>query len=224
MGLAAAVESLLKAYRSWRLARLRGPLGDFFRAGGNPQLLDGIDLREEDTAIDVGGFRGDWTAEILCRFGCRTLTLEPIPDFQADLRKRFGSNSRVTLIDAGLSARSGSVVMTIAGDSSGAFTLPPDPSKTLAAPILGVADFWRDRKLGQVGCMKINIEGGEYDLLEAMLDSGLSEQVSVFLIQFHPNVPGSDSRRQAIREGLAQSHRNDLDYPFVWERWIRRRS
>ncbi len=220
MGLGEKVESLLKAYRTWRIARLRGPFGDFFRAGGNALLLDGITLREDDTVIDVGGFQGDWTAEVLCRFGCRTLTLEPVPAFQADLRKRFGSNSRVALIEAGLGDQSGTVAMTISGDSSGAFTPAPEPSKTFAASILGVRDFWRDRELGQVGCMKINIEGGEYDLLEAMLDAGLSDRVKVFLVQFHRNVPGSDSRRQSIRERLATSHRNDLNYPFVWERWI----
>jgi FkbM family methyltransferase len=221
MGLGEKVEALLKGYRSWRLARLQGPFGDFFRAGGNEHLMAGIALREDDTAIDVGGFRGDWTADILCRFGCRVLTLEPVPAFQAELRKRFGSNSRVTLIDAGLSAQGGTVDMAIAGDSSGAFVSQPDPAKTFAASLLGVTDFWRDRKLSQVGCMKINIEGGEYDLLDGMLDAGLSDQVAVFLIQFHQNVPHCEARRQAIRERLARSHRNDLDYPFAWERWIR---
>ena len=224
MGLGEAAESVLKTYRGWRITRLRGPLGDFYRAGGNAQLLDGIALREDETAIDVGGFQGDWTAEILCRFGCRTLTLEPVPAFQSKLRRRFGANSRVTLIDAGLGATSGTVVMTMDADGSSAFALRPDPSQALAVSMLGVTDLWRDRKLGQVGCMKLNIEGGEYDVLEAMLDAGLSDQVSVFLIQFHQNVPGHESRRHAIRERLARSHRNDLDYAFVWERWIRHRS
>jgi len=224
MGLGESIESLITARRRRRLSRLIGPLGDFFRAGGNPHLLQGLLLREDEIAIDVGGFRGDWTAEILCRFGCRTFTLEPVPAFQADLRKRFGSNSRVTLIDAGLGATTGQVMMTLAGDGSSAFGAGADAASTFSAPIVGVAELWRDRKLGQVGCMKINIEGGEYDLLEAMLDGGLSDQVSVFLIQFHQNVPGYESRRDAIRERLARSHRNDLDYPFVWERWVRHRS
>jgi hypothetical protein len=111
--------------------------------------------------------------------------------------------------------------MMQAADGSSAFGLS-ESSETFQAKILGVVDLWRVQQLRHVACMKINIEGAEYDLLEAMVAADLIRDVDVFLIQFHPNVPDFQRRRNSIHEALAVSHANDLNYPFIWGRWVRK--
>lgn len=69
--------------------------------------------------------------------------------------------------------------------------------------------------------MKINIEGGEFELLERMAEVDLLPKVDTFLIQFHEAVRGSHRRRRRIRKALAKTHRNTWDYYFAWERWDR---
>ena len=70
--------------------------------------------------------------------------------------------------------------------------------------------------------MKLNIEGGEFPLLEAMLSSGLISLVRHLQVQFHRFVPDADRRRDAIRTALARTHAQNWCYPYVWESWSRR--
>jgi hypothetical protein len=68
----------------------------------------------------------------------------------------------------------------------------------------------------------VNIEGGEYELLERMLERGLTERVCDLQIQFHNFSPDAAERMAAIQRGLAATHRPTYQYRFVWENWRRR--
>jgi hypothetical protein len=70
--------------------------------------------------------------------------------------------------------------------------------------------------------MKINIEGGEYDLLDAMLSAGLADRVEAFQIQFHDFVDRADERMADIQRRLSVTHRAAYQFPYVWESWLRR--
>jgi hypothetical protein len=70
----------------------------------------------------------------------------------------------------------------------------------------------------------VNIEGGEYELLEAMLQQGLAGRVRYFQIQFHDHVPGAEERAGRIRQGLAATHELQWSFPWIWESWRRKGS
>jgi hypothetical protein len=70
--------------------------------------------------------------------------------------------------------------------------------------------------------MKINIEGGEYELLEHLINSGLVSRIRRMQIQFHDFVPDAVARRARLVEALARSHRQSWSYYFVWEEWLLR--
>jgi hypothetical protein len=72
-----------------------------------------------------------------------------------------------------------------------------------------------------VRLMKVNIEGGEYELLERMLECGLTTRVADLQIQFHNFSPDAAERMAAIQRGLAATHRPTYQYRFVWENWRR---
>ena len=67
--------------------------------------------------------------------------------------------------------------------------------------------------------LKINIEGGEYDLLESILESNIQNKIINFQIQFHDFVPNSEIRMKKIQDKLSQTHQITFNYPFVWENW-----
>ena len=69
--------------------------------------------------------------------------------------------------------------------------------------------------------MKINIEGGEYPLLESISDAGMLNSVDNFQIQFHDFVDDAVARRAAVLESLSQTHECTWCYEFVWENWKR---
>ena len=54
---------------------------------------------------------------------------------------------------------------------------------------------------GDKTLMKINIEGGEYDLLEELLDENMIKQIVNLQVQFHDFVERSDERMKKSKNG-----------------------
>ena len=215
MGLGELIEKAIHARRARALARLQGPLGDFHRAGGNAQLLGGAPLTADDLVIDAGGFEGDFTAEVAWRFGCRSLVLEPVPGFAAALRSRFNGNSRVRVVEAALGATEGELQLTLQANGTSAFTRGPGP--TVRAKQVDAAALIKAER--PIGLLKLNIEGGEFDVLERLAAAGLLASIRSVLIQFHQLVPECEARRERVRATLAATHREVFNYSWVWERW-----
>ena len=223
MGLGESIERGLNAYRQWRLMRLPGPLGEFHRGGGQAMLLRGMELGADDIALDVGGYVGDWAAEMLCRFGCRVIVLEPMAPALLALNARFGQNQRITIIEAGLAGSDKPLAMSVAADSSSAFRTG-QAQQTTTVPMKGVAALFKELSPSTIGCMKLNIEGGEYEVLETMLAEDLLRTTRYLLIQFHEIDANSRERHRLIQEGLSAQFVKEFDYPFAWERWKRKES
>ena len=70
--------------------------------------------------------------------------------------------------------------------------------------------------------MKVNIEGGEYELLEHLLDRALIGRIEHLQVQFHDFVPDAERRMKALQARLPLTHALEWQYEFVWESWRRR--
>jgi FkbM family methyltransferase len=188
------------------------------RAGGNEQLYSGHDLNENSLVVDVGGFRGDWSAEISARYAPHIHILEPVPEFVQRLRDRFAGNPKIKIHPFGLGAVNESVSLHVQGDGSSVHRAGGD---AVVAKVVCASDFIRSLPTDDISLLKINIEGSEYDLLDDVLDSGLMECVRTLLVQFHDFVPAAGKRMQALHAQLSQTHRPQFQYEFVWESWQR---
>ena len=67
--------------------------------------------------------------------------------------------------------------------------------------------------------VKVNIEGGEFELLDRMYEVGLLAKTRTVLVQFHEFGPDAYRARRRIRRHLSERHRETWGYPWVWERW-----
>jgi hypothetical protein len=65
----------------------------------------------------------------------------------------------------------------------------------------------------------MNIEGDEYDVLDAVFDSGLSTNIKSLFVQFHPIDDMSIQRYERIEQRLSRTHVCEFRYPFIWEKW-----
>jgi hypothetical protein len=71
-----------------------------------------------------------------------------------------------------------------------------------------------------VDLMKINIEGGEYELLEHLIARGLTKRIRNIQVQFHEDVmAGAAGRMERIQSRLAETHHLTYQERFVWENW-----
>jgi FkbM family methyltransferase len=194
-------------------------VGDFHRSGGYSLIVDDLPLTADDVAIDGGGYRGAWTSDILVRYGCRLIVFEPMPAFAQELRTLFSRNSRIEIVQAALSNRRGSDALSVETNASTRFNLRSAP--TTPIELIDTAEFLLSRSIEDVGCLALNIEGSEYEVLDRLIETGLISRLRCLVVQFHVIGDSSDARRNAIRLSLAKTHRCDYEYPFVWERWTR---
>ena len=191
-----------------------GPLGDFYRAGGQALLLRGAPIDAAGLVLDVGGYQGDFTAEVSWRFGARCLIVEPVPAFAAALRVRFAANARVRLLEAALGAGAGEVELELAADGTSAFG--EKGGGTVRARMLDAAALVAAES--PVALLKLNIEGAEFDVLDRLQASGLLPGIRSVLVQYHRVAGDSPARRDRQRTALSATHREVFCFPFVWER------
>jgi hypothetical protein len=98
------------------------------------------------------------------------------------------------------------------------------PGKAESEEILlkDVSAFINSNEIGEIDLMKINIEGGEYDLLDRIVNTGVVKQIKNIQVQFHDFVPNAEKRMPNIQEKLSLTHELTYQYLFVWENWKRK--
>lgn len=172
-------------------------------------------LQEDSIVFDLGGYLGDWAAQIFERYGCHVEVFEPVERYAASISKRFADESKISVHPFGLGRASETIELNMADDGTSAFL---EGGEKVAIQIEAIKPFL-DK---QVALIKINIEGGEYDLLEHLLDAELVDRFDNLQIQFHGLVPDYKRRRRKIQKGLRKTHKLTYNYPLVWENWVRK--
>ncbi|WP_164921024.1 FkbM family methyltransferase [Thermosynechococcus vestitus] len=194
----------------------------WFRDRGDQTLRLDYPLTSDSLVIDVGAYRGDFANAIYEQFGCRVLLFEPVAEFYAYCVERFRAIPRIEVYGYGLGTNDALLPIEVKGDGSSfiSFVQPHTPQRQ--ACIKRADRVFEELALKQIDLMKINIEGGEYDLLELLISSGWIRRIRFLQIQFHNFFPEAPERRQAIRAKLGASHEEMWNYEFVWESWVLR--
>ncbi len=233
--LATALRQPVVRYRRWRWSgadpRARGlmeavgyrrSMEEFMAAMAlNPGVLLDADLDETSTVVDAGAFIGEWAGAIEQRYGASVIAFEPGPMYVAEMRRRLGDGTKVRIVPVGLGARDQRASLELEGPGSRVVdTHGSDDAAEIE--IRDVAAVLSELGVERIDLLKVNIEGGEYDVLDRLADTGWLERVDDLLVQFHEWYPGAPGRRRRIRRRLAETHDEVWDYPWVWERWTRR--
>lgn len=220
MGLNSTIIRFLQGRQARARERRRGAIGDFYRAGGNPLLHD-LPVGSDDVVIDAGGFEGDWAAAMLVRTGCRIELYEPVPAFAARCRALLGRNGRVRVVEAALGGSERTARFAVDSVASSEFTHRGGTVEARVEDAHAVVGRLAAAH-GEVACLKLNIEGGEYEVLERILERGDAARCRSILVQFHAQPEGWERRMSSITERLSATHEAAWRFPMVWEKWVRR--
>ncbi|MEN9917919.1 MAG: hypothetical protein RL662_355 [Bacteroidota bacterium] len=185
---------------------------------GDKNLIPVHDLDENSLVLDVGGFHGDFAAEIYARYSCYIKVFEPVPSFAQYMRLRFEKNNKIDIYQIGLGGHTSTENMSVNSVSSS--TLRSVSDEQIQIQIVGIVEWLETSKIDKVALLKINIEGGEYDLLEKLLDSKFIANINEIQIQFHNFVPNATQRMLNIQKKIAQTHMLTFQYTFIWENWV----
>ncbi|WP_122074309.1 FkbM family methyltransferase [Pseudophaeobacter sp. EL27] len=201
---------LHKAMKAWKADK-----------ASDSHLLTYDDLPDQPVVLDIGGYEGGWSDVVLAtRPSAIIHVFEPHPEFAKELRHKFSDNSNITIHECAIGSKPGQLELSDSADASSAFGAKP--GQTYTAEVRSVADFFAASDLQEVDLVKINIEGGEYDLLPGLINDGLIDRIKRLQVQFHLFDPSWSLQRDAIREKLEATHACVWCYTFVWEEWRRK--
>ena len=190
-----------------------------FRAdGGEYKLRFTYNLCQESIVLDLGGYRGQWASDIFSRYRCRIFIFEVINDFSNRIKIRFRNNNKIEVFPYGLGGSSKEEYININAASSSVFRTSVNSEKI---EIVDVKDWINNRGIDKIALIKINIEGGEYELLDRLIETKLIEKIENIQVQFHKISSSSRSQMERIQEQLKNTHKPTYQYEFVWENWTR---
>lgn len=215
MNLAKTIKSIIKniVYPQQTLQSKRVAI--YKNHGGN-NLRYQYDLNENSVVFDLGGYQGEWTSEIFARFQPYIYIFEPAAEYVQALKNKYRHNQKIKVFPYGLSNSTKDETIFLDNNSSSLFVKNDKPQniKLIASDI-----FIRENNIKKIDLMKINIEGGEYDLLENLINKGDIKKIVDIQIQFHDFVPNARERMQKIQNSLKKTHHLTYQFEFVWENW-----
>ncbi len=188
----------------------------WFKDQGDSTLRLNYELDAGSLVFDLGGYRGQWTSDIFSMYCCTIHVFEPVIEFADRIEQRFFRNEKIFVHKFGLSNKNQKVQLAVSETSSSLYKQGNDMREVR---LVRAIDFMQENYTQKIDLMKINIEGGEYDLLEHLIDSGFVKTIKNIQVQFHDFVPEAERRMPMIQSELKKTHCLTYQYPFVWENW-----
>jgi len=193
---------------------------NWVKDNGDSALRLNYELNEESIVLDLGGYRGDFAEAIHDRYGCVVYLFEPVRRFYELCQARFSSNAKIKCLNIGLSDSGGECLISDEDDGS-SLVKNNTNQRAERVQVVGFTEAMAELRLQNVDLLKINIEGGEYLVLPHLVKSRFLQNIRYLQIQFHSFVPDAAEMRSQIRRDLSITHREQWNYPFIWESWER---
>jgi len=190
-------------------------LSNWYKDDGDNTFCIDYPLTENSVVLDVGGYQGNWSAKIAQKYNPFIYVFEPVKNSYEVARARLKHNPKIQVFNFGLGSHDEEVRISLDGDGSRTWGLGS------CIELVSMRDVAK-LVVGLIDLISINIEGGEYDLLPRMIETGVAMECRNIQIQFHNNYPDCDKLRNDIREQLSKTHTEIYNYPFVWEGWKRK--
>jgi FkbM family methyltransferase len=188
-------------------------------AGLDDTLRLDYDLNRASVVVDVGGYEGQWASDVYGRYCCRIEIFEPVEEFAENIDRRFARNPDIRVHHFGLAGTARTAPMYLGGSRSSAVAAPAEGAVETLVRLADAAEAFRALGLEAIDLMKINIEGGEYELLDHLIDTGWVTRISDIQVQFHDCLPDARQRMQSLQGRLRSTHEITFQEEFIWENW-----
>lgn len=178
-------------------------------------------LTRDSIVFDLGGYKGDFAADINEKYGCFVYLFEPVEAFYLECLYRFKNNEKIKCYNYGLGNRNSSFLISNNNDSTSLIRNLESDSVT-KVQIKSFADEMSTLGIPHIDMLKINVEGSEFIILPDIISKKIISKINYLQIQFHNFFPNSEILRNEIRLKLSETHEEEWNYPFVWESWKRK--
>jgi FkbM family methyltransferase len=187
--------------------------------GDDTYRLNYPELDADSIILDLGGYVGDFAYSINKKYNCNVVIFEPHPRYYQACVERFKANKKIRIFNYGVGDQDGEFKLYDCVEGS-SFLNPAIQSKQhVLCQIRNILHVLIDLKLDQVDLMKVNIEGGEYDLLQYLIREDKLQIAKKYQIQFHGFIENASSKRDFIVSALHKKFERKWCFEFVWEGW-----
>ena len=186
---------------------------------GDHTLRLNYDLDKNSVVFDLGGYQGEWSEQIYRRYGCRVLVFEPVPSFVSQISQRFHGNPDVSIFGFALGSRDEKIQLTLNDNATSSFHT--GAGAVIDVEVRDFIKFLDEHAIKTIDLLKINIEGGEFDLLNHLISTGCISRVRHVQVQFHQFVQGSNELMNDIRKQLWLTHIPSYSLDWIWDSWVR---
>lgn len=191
------------------------PIEQFATQGYNNRLYSELKIEKNETILVLGGYLGVSISEWRRLFDCEVVAFEPIPEYAEKLSLDFVSDEKVLIQEFAVSGQEGVIHLGIEGEATGRYSNSQTKLSVQSKDISKVVNEIGD----SLKLIEMNIEGGEYENLERLIQAGSISKVPTLLVQFHRYTMNEELRRAQIRIELEKTHSCVFEFPWVWERW-----
>lgn len=181
----------------------------------------GFDYLNENSHVwEIGLWHGHWVSEIAKNYNPYITAFEPIRGWAYEGQVIFANNPKVHIYSFGLGAYGRIATMNIDSDATGEYCESGTKDKVT---IFAVDDIpLSEPSPFNIDLMQCNCEGGEYEILPALIRSGLINRFDNLLIQFHNLNWAHPMARERIQNQLQKTHTQGLCVDWVFEYWKRK--
>jgi FkbM family methyltransferase len=193
------------AYRKW------------IRDEGDNTLRLNYPLKTDSIVFDVGAYKGLWSKAIIQKFNSKVFLFEPILSFHEEIKKNIMASEKTVLFGFGLSDRNETVTFHCNNDATSQFR--KDDRNNVFVELKDISEVISKNNITRIDLLKINIEGGEYKLLQRLIDTKLISICVNIQVQFHSINKHSVIEYNALENQLSKTHKKTWGYYFIWENW-----
>lgn len=179
---------------------------------------------DQDSVVLSGGVGKDISFELdlIELIGCKIYLFDPSPTGIDTINSYKTLPKNLIFIPKGLGKNTGVAKFSFPeNQNEGSFTIERiDKKKHTAFPITSVSEFCKQEKIKKIDCLKLDIEGFEYEVLDDVL-SNPSITITQILVEFHhffddiPKYLTKGAMKKLKKAGYKKIHRNEVDYSFV---------
>ena len=170
----------------------------------------------DSVVFDLGGYKGQFASDIYSKYFSRIYVFEPVKKFADAISERFQRNSSITVFPFALGKKNAEETIYLSADATSTHRQSGTPEKI---KFVQFSEFLSRHQIHTIDLLKINIEGGEYDLLGFLIESDVIKRIKNIQVQFHDFIPNAAERMKTIQKKFDSTHELTYQYRFIWENW-----
>jgi FkbM family methyltransferase len=170
-----------------------------------------LSLSDKDIVLDVGSHHGIYASILSKRYkGTKIICVEPDPNSIRFIEKHQKVNKlNFDIIPCAISDKSKDGYLVDNNDGSWGKTVEINPTEnSILIQTRSLAEILKDVEIGKIRLIKSNCEGGEYTLIDQMIDLELKPNYIILMI--HPD-------KGNVTELVGRLVDYGYDYSIAWE-------